>query len=68
MDVGNSLRLVVMARLVVIVKGVERGNLISQGLTVNSVLLSSLPQFRTADPRIFSSLVEKSVDVAKAKI
>jgi len=37
-----------MARLVVVVKGVERGNLISQDLTVNSVLLSSVPQLRTA--------------------
>lgn len=40
-----------MARLVVVVKGVERGNLISQGFTVNSVLLSIVPQLRTPSPQ-----------------
>ena len=44
-----------MSRLVVVVKGVERGNLISQGLTVNSVLLSSVPQLRTPVPRMVLS-------------
>ena len=44
-----------MARLVVVVKGVERGNLISQGFTVNSVLLSSVPQLRTPAPRMVLS-------------
>ena len=45
----------VMSRLVVVAKGVERGNLISQGLTVNSVLLSSVPQLRTPVPRMVLS-------------
>ena len=44
-----------MSRLVVVVKGVERGNLISQGLTVNSVLLSSVPQLRTPVPSMVLS-------------
>ena len=43
-----------MSRLVVVVKGVERGNLISQGLTVNSVILSSVPQLRTPVPSVGS--------------
>jgi len=48
---------VVMSRLVVVAKGVERGNLISQGLTVNSVLLSSVPQLRTpVPPMVLSGL------------
>ena len=44
-----------MSRLVVVVKGVERGNLISQDLTVNSVILSSVPQLRTPVPRMVLS-------------
>jgi len=44
-----------MSRLVVVVKGVERGNLISQGLTVNSVILSSVPQLRTPAPSMVLS-------------
>ena len=55
MDVGSPFRLVVMACLVVVVKGVERGNLISQGLTVNSVILSSVPHLQTPAPSIVLS-------------